>query len=311
MKHFFDRRKPVSPGFISMRNAGLKLAVPSLDEYRSFLPAEGVGLVGDMPLVSVITTVLNGERHLESAIRSVIDQDYPYLEYIIIDGGSSDATLDIVRKHGSRITAWISEPDEGIFDGMNKGIAMSRGRLIKLLNADDELTTTAVSRAVAFYDHSVDPVVIASDIDFINEAGKRLKVIDRSRFMNPVGPVLHPSWFVDRRLYDRLGLYRTDLRCSSDFEMFLRFNHNGVEFKYVDQPLVRFRAGGVSTRTSLGVGERYKVMKQYYSRSLAIRTALRHITKKLRSRLLLSLLGEKRLYRLRARIGGGNRVGRI
>jgi glycosyltransferase involved in cell wall biosynthesis len=81
------------------------------------------------PLITVITVVLNGERHLEQAIQSVIKQDYPHIEYVIIDGGSTDGTLDIIRKYEARIDYWVSEPDNGIYDAMNKGIALARGEL--------------------------------------------------------------------------------------------------------------------------------------------------------------------------------------
>ena len=89
------------------------------------------------PLVSIITVVLNGESHLEHTINSVLCQTYENLEYIIIDGGSSDGTQDIIRKYQDKIDYWISESDDGIYDAMNKGILQAKGELIGILNSDD------------------------------------------------------------------------------------------------------------------------------------------------------------------------------
>ncbi len=91
----------------------------------------------DKPLITIITIVFNGEKFLEDAIKSVINQTYDNIEYIIIDGNSKDGTLDIIKKYESKIDLWISEPDEGIYDAMNKGIGLANGEVIGLLNADD------------------------------------------------------------------------------------------------------------------------------------------------------------------------------
>ena len=103
------------------------------------------------PLVSIITVVFNGERFIEKTINSVISQTYKNIEYIIIDGGSTDKTLDIIRQYEDRIDYWISEPDNGIYNAMNKGIKLSRGKLIGLINSDDWYMENAVETVVARY----------------------------------------------------------------------------------------------------------------------------------------------------------------
>ncbi len=103
------------------------------------------------PLVSIITVVRNEEKWLEQAILSVLNQSYDNIEYIIIDGVSTDGTLDIIRKYEDRITYWMSEPDSGIFDAMNKAIVLTKGKIVKLLNADDWLEPNSTKIAVKYF----------------------------------------------------------------------------------------------------------------------------------------------------------------
>lgn len=251
------------------------------------------------PLVSVVTVVYNGVEFLERAIDSVAAQDYPHIEYIIIDGGSTDGSVDIIRRRGDFITEWVSEPDEGIYDAMNKGIARSSGQLVKLLNADDELTEGSVRAAVQLW-QAQPAAVIASELDLIDAAGVFLKRMSRGRFMNPVGPVLHPSWYVPRTVYEAQGLYCPGYRVSADFELFLRLNAAGIPFVHAPDPLARFRSGGISGTRMIGVRERYDISRRYFSRSVALRGLTIQAARKLRARLVLKALGEQRAYALRA-----------
>lgn len=283
---------------------------PAISDYHRDVARRSPTGPGPAPLVSVVTVVWNGEQFLEDAIRSVIEQDYPAIEYIVVDGGSTDGTPDILERHRDRVDVLISEPDEGIYDAMNKGIAVSRGQLVKLLNADDRLLPGSVSAAVRAYlgpdrtgpRHDEDPgpeaVVIKSDMEFVDRHGEPLKRIGARRAVNPVGAVLHPSWYVDRRLYEKHGLYDTGFRVSADYEMFVRLHHLGVRFHHCATPLVEFRSGGVS-QTMTGVFERYDINKRYFSRRVAARTFTMHAYKKLRARMLLRLLGEQRMYQVR------------
>src|SRR6266511_2001169 len=251
--------------------------------------------------VSVVTVVRNGRRHIEEAIRSVLDQDYPNVEYIIVDGGSTDGTLDVVQRYADGITSWITEPDNGVFDAMNKGIARASGQLIKLLNADDVLTSGSSRTAVTLHLASAHPGVIASELDVIDSNGGVLKRLTREDTY-PAGPVLHPSWYVDRRVYEQFGLYRTDYRVSSDFEFFLRLHSFGVPVQYASAPLACFRTGGVSDTTLTGLRERYEIMRMYVPLHVAVGSTTVHAYKKVRARILVALLGEKKMYDLRSRI---------
>ena len=102
-----------------------------------------------LPLVSIITIVFNGEKHLQQTIESVLGQTYPKIEYIIIDGGSKDNSISIIEKYSSRLAYWISEPDKGISDAFNKGISKANGEIIGLINADDWYEKDAVEKIVA------------------------------------------------------------------------------------------------------------------------------------------------------------------
>src|SRR5690349_11081866 len=106
-------------------------------------------MIKQQPLVSIITIVYNGEKHLEQTIQSVLSQTYSNIEYIIIDGGSVDNSISIIKKYNNRLAYWISEKDSGISDAFNKGIAKARGEIIGLINADDWYETDAVEKVVA------------------------------------------------------------------------------------------------------------------------------------------------------------------
>ena len=200
----------------------------------------------DIPLISIITVVLNGGRYVEQAIQSVINQDYPHLEYIVIDGGSTDETLDIIRKFEDRIDRWTSEPDNGIYDAMNKGIALARGELIGLLNADDfyephalqaVATAYAVSRATGiFYGNSY---ILQDDM------GLRYKSYGHTRFWRGMG-FPHQAMFVHRAVHDAIGTYDTGYRLAADYDFVLRALENSITLSYVDAFLVSYRNTGLS-----------------------------------------------------------------
>ncbi|HET6612056.1 MAG TPA: glycosyltransferase family 2 protein, partial [Kofleriaceae bacterium] len=262
----------------------------------------GVGLSavrGRLPLVSIITVVRNGERFLEQTIRSVIAQDYPYIEYILIDGASTDGTLDIIARHEADVSHWRSEPDSGIYDAMNKGIGLAHGQLIKLLNADDVLLPGAITAAVNAHQEAGAPCVITSDLEIVDAAGTHLKIIDAERFLNPVGAVLHPSWLVHRSLYEGHGLYDPSFRTSSDYELFVRLHSRDVPFHHIHRPLAQFRSGGASSGFG-GIADSFKINEHYFGRRVAARTALRHAVRKMRSRALSTLFSSQRLQQLHA-----------
>lgn len=204
--------------------------------------------------VSIVTVVYNGAEFISSCIDSVLAQDHQDLEYIVIDGGSKDGTQEIVESYGDKISKFISEPDEGIYDAMNKGIRNATGDVIGILNADDFYRTDDVVSIVAttFADSQVE--LVYGDLVYVKPdnlekvvrfySGKsfrpsRLKVGD----MPP-----HPTMFVRREVYEQHGLYKTDYRICADFDMVARLlGRAGVKCKYIPKVMVVMRTGGVST----------------------------------------------------------------
>jgi glycosyltransferase involved in cell wall biosynthesis len=202
------------------------------------------------PLVSIITPVRNGEKILEQAIQSVINQTYHNIEYIIIDGASTDHTIDIIRKYEDRIAYWMSEPDDGISDAFNKGIAASNGEIIGLLNADDWLSVDQLELGVAALNKSPADFIFG-DLLFYDASGTfKYRVngdTDYSVTINSVMPALcHPTVLVKRKAYDKIGLFDTNYRIAMDYEWFLRLHKNGSIGEYAKGLLGHMRIAGIS-----------------------------------------------------------------
>jgi glycosyltransferase involved in cell wall biosynthesis len=206
----------------------------------------------DSPRITVITVVYNGARFVESTIKSVLSQDYPDLEYIVIDGGSSDGTVEIVRRHAAQLSAWASEPDQGISDAFNKGIDRASGDYLMFLNADDELADPqALIRLVDCARARDWPDVIYGDCDLYDADGAVLLhrvAIDynRARFLrSEVLP--HPSMLTHRRYFEKYGRFDISFKVAMDYDLFLR----GIpELGAVRAPVLvsKVRFGGISTR---------------------------------------------------------------
>lgn len=203
--------------------------------------------------VSIITVCYNSAATIEDTITSVLSQDYKNIEYIVIDGGSSDATLDIINKYREQISIVISEPDKGIYDAMNKGIKNATGDIVGILNSDDFYETQdVITEVVDNFD--VDTDMVFGDLIFVKP--ENIKKITRFyslphfkawrlRFgwMPP-----HPATFIKKSVYDKYGLYKINYKISADYEVFVRFLLvNKVNFKHINKILVRMRDGGVST----------------------------------------------------------------
>jgi glycosyltransferase involved in cell wall biosynthesis len=203
---------------------------------------------GDHPLVSVVTVCLNSEKHIAECIRSVLDQTYDNIEYIIVDGGSGDRTLEIVRDHEENIAYWVSEPDRGIYDAMNKGVGLARGQLVGIINSDDSYFPYTVEEVVEASLQHPEADVFHGDMHVTGEEG-RLKVVALGSTEDMVQrmKVLHPACFVRRSVYDRY-LYRTEeFPMAADCDLFRRLYSAGHGFHKIDRPLARFRLGGASS----------------------------------------------------------------
>ena len=208
-----------------------------------------------LPKVSLITVCYNSAATIRRTIESVLSQQYSSIEYIIIDGGSTDGTVEIVREFGDRIAVFISERDRGIYDAMNKGIARASGEVVGLLNSDDVYADArAVGDLMTAMSQAGSDSVFA-DLVYVDEQepGRVRRYYDCSRW-NPgrfrFGWMpAHPTFFIKRAWYERCGLFSLDYRIAADFEMLVRLLHvGGATYTHLARPVVRMQIGGASTR---------------------------------------------------------------
>jgi len=203
-------------------------------------------------LVSIITATFNSASTIAETMRSVEEQDYPHIEHIIVDGHSQDETLEIVRLYPHTATL-ISEKDKGIYDAMNKGIRTAKGDIIGILNSDDMYTDAQVISHVvkAFEDSTVQACY--ADLQYVDENNTSLvrrtwksgEYHERSFYWGWMPP--HPTFFVRKSVYERVGLYNTQMHSASDYEMMLRiFIKEKMKVVYIPRFIVKMRTGGVS-----------------------------------------------------------------
>ncbi|MCP4970709.1 MAG: glycosyltransferase [Arcobacter sp.] len=205
------------------------------------------------PLVSIITVVYNGSKYLQQTINSVTNQTYRNIEYIIIDGCSTDNTLEIIKKNESQISNWISEPDNGLYDAMNKGINLAKGELIGIINSDDWYELNAVKYVVDAYKENKDKLIFHGDRYNITINGDRELYKykpSKFRFLYFSMTYNHPSMFFHKKIYEE-HKYNVNFRVFSDYEFVLRlFLLKPESFHYIPNPYVNYRLGGISSNQS-------------------------------------------------------------
>lgn len=201
------------------------------------------------PLVSIITVVFNGEKYLEQTIQSVINQSYTPIEYIIIDGGSTDGSIGIIKKYSKYIHTWISEPDKGLYDAMNKGIGLATGDLIGMINSDDWYEENTVEIVVNAFLHNPGKHIFHADrYDISDGKGKVLRKFNPSVFkLKYYGMTYnHPTMFITPQEYKN-HKYNPNLKSLSDYLFVLEaIQDNPDKFFYIPQPFVNYRLGGIS-----------------------------------------------------------------
>ncbi|MDR1156269.1 MAG: glycosyltransferase [Bacteroidales bacterium] len=222
--------------------------------------------------VSIITASYNNIETIESTIQSVLTQTYPNIEYIIVDGGSTDGTVDVIRRFDSAVANWVSEPDKGLYYALNKGIAMASGDVIGFLHADDVLHDLFVIASVMklFLEKKCEAVYG----DLVYVARNDMNNLIRFWKSCPFHPKLlrqgwmppHPTLFVHRKIYEQLGTFNTEMRIAADYDMVLRFfKHPDFHSEYLPHVLVRMRMGGISNKNLVNMlrksMEDYKAMK--------------------------------------------------
>jgi glycosyltransferase involved in cell wall biosynthesis len=184
----------------------------------------------NLPRISLVTAVYDGERYLEDTIRSVLDQDYPNLEYFIVDGDSTDGSVDIIRKFENRIAGWISEGDKGVYDAINKGFLRTHGEIMGWLNSSDKLHANGLKVVGTIFSKFPGVEWITGRPTMLNDAGMTVEVKDvprwsRGRFLAGANRhIQQESTFWRRGLWERAGgALSTEYRAEGDFELWTRF----------------------------------------------------------------------------------------
>lgn len=206
--------------------------------------------------VSIITVVFNNCKTIKEAISSVQNQNYSNLEHIIVDGGSTDGTVDIIRKLIDKNSVFVSEKDNGLYDALNKGIKLATGNVIGILHSDDVFNSNEVISDIvyAFTKNNVDSVY--ADLVYVNRQ-KTEKVVrnwvsgdfSKRKFLLGWMPP-HPTFFVKREIFIRYGSYDTEFKSAADYELMLRFLYKyNITTYYLPKTLVRMRLGGESNKS--------------------------------------------------------------
>ena len=221
--------------------------------------------------ISLITITYNSEKTLADTIQSVLSQKYSDMEYIIVDGASKDKTVSIIKQYESQFNGrmrWISEKDKGLYDAMSKGIRMTTGDVVGILNSDDFFTSKDVLEKIseAFtQDSQLDAVY--GDVHFVNPGNLNKcvryyssKIFKRSLMKLGFMPA-HPSFYVRRECFEKYGLYKTDYKIAADFEFLLRVIYKErINTQYIPLDMVTMRTGGASTS---GIASHKRIMKEH------------------------------------------------
>lgn len=203
--------------------------------------------------ITIITVCFNAQKTIERAILSVLNQDYKNIEYIIVDGLSKDSTMEIVLKYSNRISKIISERDLGMYDAINKGIRISTGNIIGILNADDFFSNNNVISKIAIkFKANIELDAIYGDVTFVDESDKIKRrysssIWNPNRFIFGLMPA-HPTFYCKKNLFYDLGFYKLNFKIAADFELLIRFfKKNKLNYLYIPENLVYMKLGGKST----------------------------------------------------------------
>lgn len=228
--------------------------------------------MSNLPSLSIITVCKNAAATIAMTIDSVLSQQAGEVEYIVIDGNSTDGTCAIVQSYGASIDKFICEPDGGIADAFNKGIERASGDIIGFVNADDQLLPGALAEVAHLFETFPEVDVFHGNVLLYDGDEFIKQVAPADRWWYPWRLVLfnHPSTFVRKRVYERYGQFDTSFLYAMDDELYLRWIRGGVTIRYLSEPLVRMQAGGASGRntTQVFVEKRRALLAHGYPRLL-------------------------------------------
>jgi glycosyltransferase involved in cell wall biosynthesis len=205
------------------------------------------------PTISVITVVRNGETYIEETIKSVASQTYPNIEHIIIDGNSTDNTVNIIRRHENALSYWISEPDAGIYDAMNKGVSAAKGDWLLFINADDFLASpTSIDEAIVYLNNANNLIVYGNVIYLYPDGSEKLYGTEwdllKYRFRNVAMYLAHQATFHSKQLFLN-NLFDTSFKIAGDYDFLLRHLKDN-DATYIPVTIAKMRTGGLSYSVS-------------------------------------------------------------
>lgn len=207
----------------------------------------------DQLKISLITVTYNAERHIARCIDSVLAQRYGNLEYIVIDGGSTDRTMEIISRYGLHINHLVCEKDQGIYDAMNKGIGLATGDIVGILNADDFFADDNVLFELAYGFEKTEISIVYGDLEFVNAGGQVVRKWQSGDYrrskLNYGWMPPHPTFYCRRSLFDRHGSYSLEYGSAADYELMLRFLRHDYGVGYLKKTMVKMETGGVSNRS--------------------------------------------------------------
>ncbi len=215
--------------------------------------------------VSIITVSLNSVNTIERTMQSVIGQTYSDVEYIVIDGGSTDGTKDMIEQYKDHIACWISEKDNGIYDAMNKGLDLASGEIIGILNSDDWYEKDAVAKVVGEFEKS-DADMVYGRVAFVYSNG--VQYVNKNAGLSTVRYQMappHPATFVRRSIYERVGKFDTRYRIAADYDMLLRIYTRHGRIREIPEVLTYFRRGGASNRYLTVCAEETRMISYQYT----------------------------------------------
>lgn len=231
--------------------------------------------MSNLPKISIITSVYNGEAHLERAIQSVLAQTYSNVEYVIVDGGSKDGTMGIIERYRGRIHKIVSERDKGIYDALNKGVGLATGDIIGFLHADDTLAHSKVLESIGQKFANENIHGLYSDLNYIRFLPDQTPQIIRYWKSCEYHPRLlaegwmppHPTLYLKKSVYDQVGGFDLNYPIAADYDFILRtFKTPGFQFAYLPEVTVRMLVGGVSNRNLKKIYEKssqdYAILKK-------------------------------------------------
>lgn len=205
--------------------------------------------------VSVITVCYNRKATIEQSIKSVLDQDYPNIEYIVVDGNSSDGTQDIIESYSDKIAKYISESDKGMYDAINKGLAIATGDIVGLMHSDDVFfDETVISKIVAVFNKNSNADAVYGDGIYVTNDAQQKIVRNRIGGAYDYKKIragwlpLHPTVYIKKSVIDKYGNYNLDFKIASDTEFLLRYLYKyKINISYLNAYIVKMRMGGLST----------------------------------------------------------------